>query len=369
MSLPVRQLNPIATLPWNLGIGAVRKGRSVLVIDRDRSALVKHVLEALADRQPRINRYYLGGGSEFGCPVLGISRPLPFDGCRLNMLRRLRVGAVIASAPEPADLAILQAAEVAGVRTVTLDHSLNAAELDALVEALAGAALTRVARPEASAAIGRWFFDRAFREMAGLSELADRLGNPQTIICLGNGPSSEDPSLGEVGDAALFRANHLWRERGYFLHPEVVFTGQTVSVRACGTQPFYVFPSMKAQEKIARLAWTLPGKRSYLNAEKAHLYDPEAFAPFKPTNGAVMLAVAVALKPRRLVVAGIDLFSDPRGAYAGANAAANAYTPAHERTLEAQFILATLRSYEGELVLVGEVLRKMWQDDQTQRAR
>ena len=42
--------------------------------------------------------------------------------------------------------------------------------------------------------------------------LNDRLGRPTTILCLGNGPSSEDPRIPPEHDC-LFRVNWVWRKR------------------------------------------------------------------------------------------------------------------------------------------------------------
>ena len=53
----------------------------------------------------------------------------------------------------------------------------------------------------------------------------DRLGHPHTILCLGNGPSSEAEALRQYTHEALFRVNHSWLRRPAFNQPQVVFTG------------------------------------------------------------------------------------------------------------------------------------------------
>jgi hypothetical protein len=73
-----------------------------------------------------------------------------------------------------------------------------------------------------------------------------------------------------------------------------------------------------------------------------------------------MLAVAVALKPKRLIIAGIDLFEDPAGPYPGDDKTPNEYVVVHERDMETEFILETLQDYRGELVIIGGVLEKKW---------
>ena len=55
-----------------------------------------------------------------------------------------------------------------------------------------------------------------------------------------------------------------------------------------------------------------------------------------------MIATAVALQPRRLIIAGIDMFSDPSGAYPGDDSTPNAYVLVHDADLERRFIMETL---------------------------
>lgn len=50
--------------------------------------------------------------------------------------------------------------------------------------------------------------------------LGAELGNPGTILCLGNGPSSENPQLLEIGYDCLFRVNSEWKERRFLTHAE-----------------------------------------------------------------------------------------------------------------------------------------------------
>ncbi|MEQ9123413.1 MAG: hypothetical protein RIM80_12705, partial [Alphaproteobacteria bacterium] len=68
----------------------------------------------------------------------------------------------------------------------------------------------------------------------------------------------------------------------------------------------------------------------------------DGYAEAKPTNGFMMLATAVALKPRRLIVAGVDLYSHPEGAYPGDAGTQNAYAPAHDAAEERANTLAML---------------------------
>ncbi len=54
-----------------------------------------------------------------------------------------------------------------------------------------------------------------------LEDLKTRLGRCDTIICLGNGPSSEDLRLADFQEARLFRVNWIWTHRGWFAAPDM----------------------------------------------------------------------------------------------------------------------------------------------------
>ena len=75
-----------------------------------------------------------------------------------------------------------------------------------------------------------------------------------------------------------------------------------------------------------------------------------------------MIAVAAALKPKRLVIAGVDLFQHPEGSYPGDKKTPNAYTPAHTLDKELAFMLFHLEQFGGEVVIIGEALARIWQD-------
>src|SRR3546814_2816699 len=63
------------------------------------------------------------------------------------------------------------------------------------------------------------------RRIDDLDSLGEALGRPRTILCLGNGPSSEDPAIAGVQFDRLFRVNDLWVKRGLLTRPDMVFTG------------------------------------------------------------------------------------------------------------------------------------------------
>ena len=85
-------------------------------------------------------------------------------------------------------------------------------------------------------------YRRKYRSIATLEELKAELGHPETVMCLGNGPSSEDPRLGELPCDALFRVNHFWLARGVLTEPQLVFTGLRAAIRAVSNPVVFAFP-------------------------------------------------------------------------------------------------------------------------------
>lgn len=190
--------------------------------------------------------------------------------------------------------------------------------------------------------------------------LAARLGNPGTILCLGNGPSSTDPALGALPHDALFRVNHDWRAKGFLSEPDMVFAGVKRSMRKMGRIPLGVATARKEAALIAcRVFEPWHGRCTYAVIERiAAGIAPRVEGPERPTTGAWMLAAAVALRPRRLIVAGMDMFRHPAGAYAE-GADTNAYTPAHGYQTDAAFIAACLGHFRGELMILSPALREI----------
>jgi hypothetical protein len=218
-----------------------------------------------------------------------------------------------------------------------------------------GAALVWLSR---NAGLRRLIGWRLWR-YATLEELRAAIGAPETILCLGNGPSSEEPALDGIAHDALFRVNHSWIERGKFTVPDVVFTGGKPTLRALA-QPIFGVMTRYAEEHCAKIrSFALSRHRGrYFNArELAPEIDAFPWGHLRPTNGASMMAVAVALQPARLIVAGIDLFQHQAGSYPGDSATPNAYSPGHSRDTELAFLLKVLSNYRGELVILSEALR------------
>ena len=212
--------------------------------------------------------------------------------------------------------------------------------------------------------------DRRCHRLRSIGELAAHLSRPRTLLCLGNGPSSEDPALASMPHDALFRVNHSWKGRGFLAKPDIVFCGGKPTMRAIDDAAFGRQTESAAVALGSNRLFSPSMRRAvYFNAndmtDSLREFD---WGHLRPTNGASMLATAVALAPERLIVAGIDLFSDPAGSYPGDSATENAYSPGHSRDRELAFLLALLDLYRGDLVIVGAVLKEEWRRHRAAKA-
>lgn len=179
-----------------------------------------------------------------------------------------------------------------------------------------------------------------------LADLEASLGQPKTILCLGSGPSSNDEAAVAAAGAAdvIFRVKHRWMREGRIRRADAAFTGTVETARHV--------PGTIILSQDAITAYRVAGA-ALLRGNRIRYGIVEALAPgFKAqdgsgarmTNGAAMLALAVAMQPERLIIAGIDLYSHPSGAYPGAPETANAHAPAHDRALEQAHTLAMLKA-------------------------
>lgn len=188
------------------------------------------------------------------------------------------------------------------------------------------------------------------------------LGHPQTIMCLGNGPTCADPRLAGMPHDVLFRVNHQWMEDGYMTGADVLFAGVKKSMRAAGPRLIAVASRRKEQSLLGvRLLTPWRGRLRYVVVEDIAPVGDTLHGHPRPTTGAVMLAAAVALAPRRLIVAGMDMFSDASGAYPGRPDAVNAYALSHDKTTDAAFIRQHLARHEGEIVTLSPEFAKLAQ--------
>jgi hypothetical protein len=185
------------------------------------------------------------------------------------------------------------------------------------------------------------------------------LGKPKIICCLGNGPSSEDADLEEQSFDALFRVNYQWLSRGFLTDPAIIFTADP-EAPPVGSRAILAFPTREDANLILR-GHDAAGQR----APRRYFVFPELPSPVaartwpaRPTNGALMIAAAVALAPRRIVIAGIDLYDHPAGKYPGVSDADNIYDDIHDRDVDLDVIRLALNGFAGEVVVLGERLQK-----------
>jgi len=207
-------------------------------------------------------------------------------------------------------------------------------------------------------AAGRFALRQAgLSEIVHLSTLGEWLRRPGSILCLGNGPSSEDRHV-PCDSECLFRVNWVWRERGLLTDPDVVFTADP-DQPAPDSRAILGFPTTADAVRILR---------GHQRAGRAHAawfavstLAPKIAAPQRaayPTNGALMIAVAAALDPARLTIAGIDLYRHADGKYPGATDEPNAYAEIHDPAVDLAVIGAALSAYRGALTILSANLRE-----------
>jgi hypothetical protein len=298
--------------------------------------------------------------------VIASGRSLLRDGASRNqadhfLLGKPAVGDFRGTEIDPARVTIIE-----GLGPDAIGDSVVTRIVDALSPFLARyAALERSRRPSAwrriETTLLRLLARKRICRLASLAALRDALGAPQCILCLGNGPSSEDRALLAVSYDALFRVKHRWLDRGFLAEPDMVFTGSMKTLRRV-RHTIFGFSSAAVEAMLLRkwLPHSLFRRLTFFTPERAGILPRYPSATCVPTNGAIMLATAVALAPKSLIVAGIDLFSDPRGAYPGDDPTANAYAAAHDAKAELEFVLQILDAYPGELLIIGDVLQKHW---------
>lgn len=194
-----------------------------------------------------------------------------------------------------------------------------------------------------------------FRQIASIDDLRTKLGQPQTILCLGNGPSSEAAALDGISYDRLFRVNESWKARGRYTDPDLVFTSLN-AVKVLRPRLGFILKTVEDETAMLSALAFAPRVIRYGVAERLGLYDQGHFGAYSPTNGAVMLAAAVALQPAHLIVAGIDLYAHPEGAYPQDGATVNDYSVGHDRQLESDFLLETLAGFKGELTILSPAL-------------
>jgi hypothetical protein len=199
----------------------------------------------------------------------------------------------------------------------------------------------------------------ASRRIDDWDALRRRLGEPRSILCLGNGPSSEDPGLLQLGHDCLMRVNWRWRVRRFLDRPDVVFVGDTRTVvksRACLFG--FLDETLERIALLRRLLTRGPRRMEYFTMRRISPLIRDGKWPARPSNGALMVAAAAALHPARLVIAGIDLYRHPSGAYPDEPLVANEYAHAHRREVEVAIIARALSGFTGKVIIIGKPLQQ-----------
>ncbi len=369
------------------------KGRGVLVcIEGQMSDDMTRIVVQFRESNPRENVFFLDRDVPGDLPVDGgkVSYPFHFPKYLRRFFRRLRVQIVLVDRGVQPPGRFIRSAATYNVSVGFLDGTLDlprklsaiakktqsrsrATVYFSLYEAGTRSAVDCVIRevvrePEEYTNFKKrlrlfvWehFLSRihssSFREQRSVEQIRATLNDPESVLCLGNGPSSEDEELKRGTYDSVFRVNHRWLERECFTEPDAVFTGALDSVQKVGKDLLYVFITGERSSRIVMKASKKMPKLSYANAEDLG-FPLDFFEPYQPTNGVIMLYFAVMLQPARLIVAGIDLYRDSRGCYAGESDMPNGYTSAHSEQRELEMILDLLHLYQGDLTIIGESLQ------------
>ena len=203
--------------------------------------------------------------------------------------------------------------------------------------------------------VSPWLARRRHDDWASLRA---RLGEPQTVMCLGNGPSSEDPRLASIAHDCLIRVNWRWLERGFLARPDIVFVGDAATLHRAPPCIFGLW-SIPLEHAMLLRHLVLRGPRAmeFVTLERLSPLAAVSRWPARPSNGALAILTAVGLAPRRIVIGGMDLFAHPAGRYPGAPDARNDYSTVHSRDVELDLIAHALASFDGEGEIVGDILR------------
>lgn len=188
-----------------------------------------------------------------------------------------------------------------------------------------------------------------------------KLGACCSILCLGNGPTSESPAAIATPHDCLFRANWRWKDRGILTHPNAVFVGDPATIGKLDLPSTFIFPDPEREFSALRSRRILDRKApvEYFTLTRSScdwLVKVAQDTYARPSNGALMIATAVALQPECLTIAGLDLFNHDDGRYPGDLQGTNAYSQSHDPEYELVVIERALKEYRGRLVILSSIL-------------
>jgi hypothetical protein len=156
----------------------------------------------------------------------------------------------------------------------------------------------------------------------------------------------------------LFRVNWIWGSRGLHLSPDLVFTADN-DPPALRPAPIICFPTREDANRILA-SYIMRGihlPANYLVFIELPCALSMKSRTYRPTNGALMVAAATLLRPRRVVIAGMDLYLHPDGKYPGSCAEANKYDPIHNRSLDLAFMAAAFSMFDGTVDILSAQLK------------
>ena len=293
---------------------------------------------------------------------------------QLNPRLLVRIG----SAPGLPAGALTRARE-AGIPVVPLPAgTADTAALDAVLErCFPRDALADPTAPRRMARLARTALGRAIVAFQGRRRLADwpalrqRLGRPSSILCLGNGPSSEDPRLADVRHDCLMRVNWRWLSRGLLTQPDMVFVGDLGTPhKLTGCVFGFRDVSWEAEVLLRQLVIGLSVQPlEHFTLERVASFVNTRSWGAVPTNGAVMIATAVGLEPDRLTIAGVDLYRHRAGRYPGDPAPDNDFPQMHDADVDLEVVAHALSGFRGEVVILSEPLRAALAERTTQNLR
>lgn len=311
------------------------------VAETDADVSAAHRLASdIGEKHGRLALYI--SGPDAPMPLLPQPRPIRLKAALKLALSQLRCRAVILPAkPSRFSSALASAAASRGLPILILPRI----NIDFIIFHSRLPILLR--ENPRNAQVNPWSEDiikRLNPSIPSLDALQTALSRPKTILCLGSGPSSNDDAAVAAAETAdvIFRVKHRWLKEGRIRRADVVFSGTVESARHV---PDAILLSQDATT-AHRVAWSalLRGRRIRYGIVEALVpgFRTKDKSGARMTNGAAMLAMAVAMQPDRLIVAGIDLYSHADGAYPGTPVTANAYAPAHDRDVERIHTLAML---------------------------
>lgn len=336
--------------------------RSVWFVLDDPSGLAtaERLAADLDGRMGRLEFYLSAAADDVAAPASPLrpaARPWPARPSLNLLLRRLRVRAVVAVGGV-SSFARAAMAAAGGMGADAVVWPLDAPPTEAFRARIRAAAranprgrrMTGWGEAFARRAIGPGLplhIERArIVRLPDIAALRRALGAPKTILCLGSGPSSNDPAAVAAASKAdaVFRVKHRWLKEGLVRRADVSFTG-TAETGAYLPKAILIAQDERTAARMAfERAWRAgPRRLRFAVAEELMPdYAQDIASGAKRTNGAAMLATAAALAPARMIVAGVDLYSHPDGAYPGGRETVNDYGPAHDAAAERAHALAML---------------------------